>query len=148
MNIKLKYEKYYKKIVHYIDMIISAHTISNFLNAHEQVYTPKDIVFSSKELSKITPIQFLEYLRIHCCEMVTVLVAPKIWISKQDIKLLKKYINDKRPASSVYNPLSSNTCGPSTVGREALYLIKGFQQKKYPPDLCSTWDFDIKSVHL
>ncbi len=73
---------------------------------------------------------------------------PKDWITKADVKELKKFLKDDRPASPVYSSLSSYHClQKSTVKREALYLIKGYLEKRYPPGLCST-DFKLESVRV
>lgn len=97
---------------------------------------------------EFSPVEFLEYLHENCCEMVTLMQMPEGWIKKEDVVRLKKYIGDTRKSSPVYSLISSHTCGRSTVEREALYLIKGFQVKRYPPNLCSTYDFDPKTVKL
>ena len=100
------------------------------------------------DFSKQHPVDLLKYLQKHCCAAVTVMITKEDWITEADVQQLKKYLHDNRPAAPVYNPLSSRLCtGKSTVKREALYLIRGFQEKRYPPDLCST-DFKWKSVKV
>ncbi|MCM2323015.1 MAG: hypothetical protein NDJ90_07110 [Oligoflexia bacterium] len=99
------------------------------------------------DFTKLRPVEFLKMLQEKCCEAVTVTNAPEGWITDADVKELRKLLKDSRPASPVYNPLSSHLCGKSTVKREALYLIKGFTEKRYPPGLCST-DFKLGSVKV
>jgi hypothetical protein len=96
------------------------------------------------------PVEFLKMLHEKCCEPKSVgwVPLPKDWITAADMKELKKFLKDNRPASPVYSPYSSRHCTEkSTVRREALYLIKGYLEKRYPPGLCST-DFELKSVRV
>lgn len=94
--------------------------------------------FSEKELKKLGPQGFLKYLRTHCCAVVTVMTAPKNWIKQNDVTALKRSLNDNRPAAPVMSRISSIRCDkPSTVKNEAKFLLLGFKEKRYPPQLAS-----------
>jgi hypothetical protein len=101
------------------------------------------------EVSYASPIEFLGLLQKKCCNPVSLMGSmPKNWITEKDVKKLVKLVHDKSKASPVVSMFSSNSCTDkiSSVGREALFLIKGFQTGKYPPSLCSTWDFKPDDV--
>lgn len=94
--------------------------------------------YNEKEFSKMKPVKFLNHLHTHCCGAVTLMAMPKNWITKKDVKELKKYLNDNRQASSVVSMISSIPCNErSTVKEQAQYLIDGFAAKRYPPNLGS-----------
>jgi hypothetical protein len=65
--------------------------------------------------------------------------APSDWIRESDIPKLISLLDSKEKCANVSAYHSSYLDPkPSTVGREAAFLIKGFREGKYPPDLNSS----------
>ncbi|MEC4005531.1 hypothetical protein OX283_012750 [Flavobacterium sp. SUN052] len=105
-------------------------------------------------LIKIKPINFLRYLtttnfKNNLIQNRDSSFAPSIcfynrinknWITKDDVEQLMNYIKSKEFAYIPYSVLSSAaSTEKSTVGIEAMHLIKIYRNKEfYYPDLCST----------
>ena len=95
-----------------------------------------------------TPVDFLDDLRTHPHQPVMVLDVPEGWITSRDAELLMQEIDSTEPAAPVVSPLSSYWPfnQTSTVGNEALFLLKGYRTGKYPPALCSLHYFNLEST--
>ncbi len=59
------------------------------------------------------------------------------WVNEKHIPELIKRLDDQTPCASVMLYQSSYIGFSSTVGNEAAFIIKGFMEGKYPPDLNS-----------
>jgi len=90
-----------------------------------------------------TPVDFLNDLRMHPQQPVIVFDAPNGWITLHDAELLMQEIDSDETAAPVVSPISSYLPfnQTSTVGNEALFLLEGFRNGKYPPALCSLYYF-------
>lgn len=86
-----------------------------------------------------TPIDFLNDLRLHPSEPLMVMNTPDNWITYNDAEHLIQFVTIDEPATPVISPLSSCWLPnqTSTVGNEALFLLKGYRTGFYPPDLSS-----------
>ncbi|MFA5221986.1 MAG: hypothetical protein WC391_06850 [Methanoregula sp.] len=86
-----------------------------------------------------SPLVFLNDLRMHPCEPVSVIGVPAGWITRQDAEQLMQSIDSVEPAAPVVSPLSSYWPfnKTSTVGNEAMFLLEGYRIGRYPPGLCS-----------
>ncbi len=86
-----------------------------------------------------TPLEFLDELRRHPDSIVTVRDAPDGWITREDAATLMGRIDSEEPAAPVVSLLSSYMPfnQTSTVGNEAMFLLEGYRQGRYPPALCS-----------
>ena len=68
--------------------------------------------------------------------------APAGWLNEESVKPLVAKVRSTVPCRGVVHLYSSRLdLGGSTVGREALFLIEGYLEGKYPPGLIST---DVK----
>jgi hypothetical protein len=85
----------------------------------------------------------LNDLRMHPHQPVSVLDVPDGWITLHDAELLMQEIDSPEPAAPVVSPISSYFPfnQSSTVGNEALFLLEGYRNGKYPPALCSLYYF-------
>lgn len=63
------------------------------------------------------------------------------WIKKEDIYELIKLIDSQETTKSIYVPLSSCLGGQTTIGHEVMFLIEGYKQKVYPPEMSSSCYF-------
>jgi len=90
-----------------------------------------------------TPIDFLDELKVHPDNAVSVMQAPDDWIKKEHVAELMEYVDSKEPAAPVVSLISSYYPfnQTSTVGNEALFLIAGYRAGRYPPNLCSVYYF-------
>jgi hypothetical protein len=94
--------------------------------------------------SKISPLDFLNILKNRSKSWVTIWENPPDgWITTNDINKLMKLVDSKEPAAPVVSAVSSYLPfkEKSTVGNEAMFLIEGYRQKRYPPTLCSVYYF-------
>lgn len=87
---------------------------------------------------KITPIEFLLSLKESPSNYIIFSNAhrpPSNWIKKENVSELIKLVESKEIASPVVSSFSSTTPrDSSTIGNEAMFLIEGYIQKRYPPD--------------
>jgi hypothetical protein len=61
------------------------------------------------------------------------------WLQPSDIRSLLRYRDDLRPAAGVSSVLSSRQIDhPSTLRREAAFLLAGYLGGEYPPELDSS----------
>ena len=69
--------------------------------------------------------------------------APKEWIKKEHVEVLITLVESEEPAVPVVSFISSYlpVDKSSSVGNEAMFLIEGFKQKRYPPGICSVYGF-------
>ncbi|MFZ2455074.1 MAG: hypothetical protein WAX07_01170 [Candidatus Altiarchaeia archaeon] len=90
-----------------------------------------------------TPLDYLNELKAHPGNAVSVMQAPDDWIKKEHVAELMKYVDSKEPAAPVVSLISSYYPfnQTSTVGNEALFLIEGYRAARYPPALCSVYYF-------
>lgn len=65
--------------------------------------------------------------------------APKGWFSEKDVKELMGLIRSAEPSGSTISLYSSSIPNDprSTIGREALFLIEGYRNHRFPPSLSS-----------
>lgn len=93
--------------------------------------------FSSKTYKRSTPIELIAYLQHQGgkhCPTIAVDNAPISWLQKKDVAALIPLLWSEQACANVHSVYSSfRDCRPSTVGREAAFLIHGFRQGKYPP---------------
>ena len=110
--------------------------------------------------SEISPLEFLEQLKQEKApEMIEGEefsfrdynlgiwnYPPEDWIKEEHIYELIKLIASKETSKSIYVPLSSCIGGQTTVGHEAMFLIEGYKQKVYPPEMSSSCYFEPDNV--
>ncbi len=72
------------------------------------------------------------------------------WIAPEELPILVRYLNSGELCASVMSSVSSYLpCQPSTVGREAAYLLEGFRVNRYPPKLNSSrFNYSTKGLKL
>ena len=71
-------------------------------------------------------------------DFVTVGPAPKGWTTKTDVEWLMALRDSTTPCGSTVSVISSSLpTKPSTLGREALFLIEGYRAGTFPPGLTS-----------
>ena len=101
--------------------------------------TKDDNKIEKFDWSNMSPIDFLELLENRGEAWVTIWEnPPNGWIKAEHIHELIKYIESKEKSAFVISSLSSYLPpGSSTVGNEAMYLINGYRNNKYPPSLYS-----------
>ena len=93
------------------------------------------------DCQQLAPLAFLSELKKDPSETVVPQNVPTNWMSRSDVAELIKLIHSEEAASSVMMPISSWCDPPSTVGREAMFLIEGHRKGKYPPELESKMTF-------
>jgi hypothetical protein len=81
------------------------------------------------------PLQFLEALKKNPgCTMTVEGEAPAGWITQKHVQVLLGLLGSKEPASPVYEiKCPTLPKAPSTVGRQAAFLLMGFISNHYPP---------------
>ena len=90
------------------------------------------------DYSITSPVELLELLTKEKYGIYSPMSVPKDWITEDDVRELVKFVDSKKICASVVSPLSSYLpTGESTVGNEAIFLIEGFLQERYPPSLHS-----------
>ena len=87
----------------------------------------------------LTPIEFLNYLKERQGTLLTIWEpAPRDWIKKEHIPKLMELIESNTPCAHTVAAISSCLPPPkSTIGDEAIFLIDGFIEGRYPPGLYS-----------
>jgi len=104
------------------------------------------LVFRSKSWEKGSPVEFLTFLKT--VGLYTVWddnSPPPDWIKPRHIPELIALLDSEEPCGAVAMSISSSLpTGPSSVGREAAFLIEGFRRGNYPPEL-NSWQFVPKS---
>jgi len=110
---------------------------------HERIFRNIDILLS-EETKPITLLRALTlYPKVNVYikfnheapkEWLDTVIAPKNWVTKEDVADLIQYVNSKQPASSVACPYSSVApmWPESTVGIEAMCLILIYRGLGYP----------------
>lgn len=93
--------------------------------------------------TKTDPLALINILKERKEGWVTVGEAPKGWIQKEHVKELMKLIDSTEPSAPVVAVVSSYLPfkEKSTVGNEAMFLIEGFREGRYPPGICSVYGF-------
>lgn len=86
-----------------------------------------------------SPVDFLASLvRAGPSDLVLVENAPDTWLTEEAVKALVLSVRSTTPCAPVVSAYCSRSLfGPSTEGREALFMIEGHLQKRYPPRLAS-----------
>jgi len=102
--------------------------------------------FNAGDISwdKVTPMEFINILKVKKQGFVTVGQAPKSWIKYEDVKQLMELIDSQEPVVPVVAIISSYLPGPgrmSTLGNEAMFLIEGYRNDRYPCGICSIYGF-------
>ncbi len=110
-------------------------------------YYEKGTYLKPVNLQKINPGNFLQILK--SSEMKPVLVFPissSNWKLKQFLELLMNKIESEKECAPVVSTESTDwpVGKMSTIGREAMYMLQGFIDGKYPPTECSVTDFNPK----
>lgn len=92
---------------------------------------------SYQAYAKYTPIELIAYLQHQGgkhCPTIAVDNAPASWLQKMDVAVLMPLLRSDQTCANVHSIYSSfRDCQPSTVSREAAFMIQGFRQGKYPP---------------
>ncbi len=90
------------------------------------------------DLKSKTPVDFLKILKERKFPEYFFRDSLASWISKKDIPGLVALVGSKETCASVALLRSSNySTEASTVGREALFMLEGYRQGKYPSRLNS-----------
>jgi len=93
--------------------------------------------FSCQRYTGYTPIELITYLQHQGgkhCPTIAVDNAPASWLQNMDVAALMPLLWSDQTCANVHSIYSSfRDCQPSTVGREAAFMIQGFRQGKYPP---------------
>ncbi len=118
------------------------------LQATKQTAAAKSIHVVSVDLKALRPLSFLKMLKEKRCDVVSIsLPEPKRWISREDVLELSKHLGDTTPAAPVMSGFSSIIPKESsTVDNEVRFMIRGFHQNRYPPDIHSM--FGIEKLKL
>lgn len=102
------------------------------------------------DLNQVYPINLLKILTHSETKPVYVTsISADQWFLKFSLKFLMSKIESRVEAS----PVMSSDCQTwpvgkmSTIGREAMYMLQGFIDGKYPPSECSVTDFNPKVKH-
>lgn len=98
-----------------------------------------------------TPAELLAYLQVKSgsdCPTVAVGDAPEFWIRADDVANLMQLVGSDELSANVHSVSSSFLdCRLSTVGREAAFLITGFRQGQYPPELNSgNAEYNVREI--
>lgn len=103
------------------------------------------------EWSRVSPMMWLRILQSNP-ETPYILSSfpPKDWLKEKHVKQLMRYINSTKLASPVVHVISSYYPfnQTSAVGNEAIFLITGFKEGRYPPALCSVYYFNTTSEEI
>jgi antitoxin component YwqK of YwqJK toxin-antitoxin module/uncharacterized protein YqcC (DUF446 family) len=81
------------------------------------------------------PLQFLESLKRNPREVMSIIgEAPAGWFGKKHVEALLELLGSQEPASPVHEQkCPSLPEAPSTVGRQAAFLLLGYIRDRYPP---------------
>lgn len=102
------------------------------------------IITDGHPWKKNGPLQFLQLLRGHPTQIVEVHDhGPPKWIGLHDVERLLELLESTEAAS----PVMESVCPsiperPSTVGKQAAYLLVGHLRNRYPPSGNSDLQFD------
>jgi len=89
--------------------------------------------------SKKRPADLLEELKRRPNSIYTIWFVPENWITKEDVSCLMTLLDSEEPCASTVSAISSDLGRwGSTVGHEACFLIQGFREGRYPPELNSS----------
>ena len=92
----------------------------------------------SFEYERYPPPRLLELLGEAGDGTVVLPTAPDGWLQREHVSALLSHAESDRPSAAVFDVRSSEQArGPSTVGREALYLVLGYRYGRYPVSLQS-----------
>jgi len=87
------------------------------------------------------PVAFLHFLHAKKndpCPTFAVAGVPETWLKKEHIPRLQALLDSQEPCANVHSIYSSlRDCEPSTIGHEAAFLIEGFREGSYPPEMNS-----------
>ena len=120
--------------------------IETSCSANEEEFKKLTEFISNKNLSRISPKDYLEYLKkIDCAEMsFKTDCFPKGWIKQSNLNELLELLDSREKCPKIRTPkqkLISNTISldsvyikGSTVGIEALHLINSYYVGYYPCD--------------
>ena len=92
-------------------------------------------------IKKMDPLDFLEYLRTTPDRTCTVVGVTGVWVKDRHLPKLFELLDSDRKCASVVNFIwcpHVDIGKPTTVGREAGFLIRSFTTKQYPAPLGST----------
>ncbi len=112
------------------------------------------VIRYNKKGEKIDPINLKEYyptniLKVLEYKKVPVIINPvpsDTWTLKLSLSYLMNKIESEKECAPVVSTESTDwPLGKmSTIGREAMYMLQGFIDGKYPPTECSVTDFNPK----
>ena len=93
-------------------------------------------------------IELLKNMKTEKCPTYSIHRIHKDWIERKHLPKLIELVNSDEPCANVSMTISSVLdCTKSTVGKEAAFLIKGFVENRYPPELNSgRFDYDIEEI--
>jgi hypothetical protein len=128
-----------------VQEIVSLMEAGNYDLAIEKDF-PKKVSTLHEETSDFCnqdPVRFLEMLKVmnvsqSQCPTFTVMMPCSNWPRKEHIPALIELLDSNEPCANVNAAISSiYDCKPSTIGKEAAYLIEGYREGRYPPGLNS-----------
>jgi hypothetical protein len=92
---------------------------------------------SPSEVIGIAPADFVKELAKRVTPECTLCTDLDHWITKKDIPALLALVDSKEPCSPVASWYSSyySTTAVSTIGDQALFMLEGYREGKYPTQL-------------
>jgi hypothetical protein len=92
----------------------------------------------SVDISEMDPLEFLSHLQTMEHETAQITPVQDGWVKEADLPKLFALLDSQKKCASVIAPVWSphmDIDKPSTVGREAGFLIKSFREQWYPASL-------------
>ena len=94
-----------------------------------------------KNMKDMDPLDFLSHLQKTPESTCTVMGVPRVWVKDDHLSKLFELLDSEEKCASVINAIASSDVGmgkPTTVGREAGFLIRSFRTQRYPAGPGST----------
>jgi hypothetical protein len=123
---------------------------------NKQTYKLANDYLTISNLSKVGPLNFLQYLKNFECYdiMIPSCRFPNNWINKNNLSSLVAMLDDKTPCTKIHVlstesktvNLDSSNVQSSTIGLESLRLINGYLLKQYPCNII--WNKDSVVLKL
>jgi len=110
----------------------------------EMRYYVNDSYIKQIELKIVSPVNLLQILKYNNSSPVFIVpIDAKDWNIEKYLERIVSEINSDQPVPAVNSTLCDElNNAPSTLGREAMYMLEGFIQGTYPPTESSVTDFD------